>query len=151
MLRRISPNVIGSRRRRRSAGALAGVAMLTFLATACAGSGTTTGPTDAGVAGRGVLTGAIIFVGGPLPLPPGKQRPPAAGLISVFSPSGRVVARAELRTGERFRFALPAGHYELNAGATLRFHFPNNCRPKNARVDVGRTTLTNVDAGCGIQ
>jgi hypothetical protein len=56
-----------------------------------------------------------------------------------------------LRTGEHFRFALPAGEYELNAGATLRFHFPDNCRPKNARVDAGRTTLTNVDAGCGIQ
>ena len=151
MLRRIKPNVIWSRPPMRSAGALTGTAMLTFLATACAGSAMTMGPAHAGVAGRGVLTGAINFVGGPVPLPPGKQRPPAAGLISVFNPSGRVVAQPSCEPESVFASHSQRVSTQLNAGATLRFHFPDNRRPKNARVDVGRTTVTNVDAGCGIQ
>ena len=130
MLRRIKPNVIWSRPRMRSAGALTRTAMLTFLVTACAGSATTTGPADAGVAGRGVLTGAINFVGGPAPLPPGKQRPPAGG------PHQRVqslrASRCAGPVANRSAFSLraPSGSVRTQRWGDPAFSFPRQLPPK---------------------
>ncbi len=72
------------------------------------------------------------------------------GLVTVFQPSGRVVAHATLRAGAHFRFVLAPGRYELNAGTRLKYDYPLNCPPVTALVRPGRTTQAVVTDGCGV-
>ncbi len=87
----------------------------------------------------GFITGEIFVDGGPT-RPDGRLKGPAAGTVSVFSPSGKLVAREHVRNGQYFHFALPAGRYNLSAGT--------DCRPTAVVLPVGRTTRANAAVGC---
>ncbi len=91
----------------------------------------------------GVLTGAIILIGGPSP-PPGEKRKPAAGLVSVFGARGRLIARQHVRAGHLFRFRLPPGRYELRDATYW------DCPAATAIVRAGHVTRVEVDYGCGV-
>jgi hypothetical protein len=97
----------------------------------------------------GRLTGAIRLAGGPAP-PPGQHRKPLAGTVSVFTASGRLVARQTVRAGRHFNFELIPGRYLLNAGRRLRYKRPQGCPPAKALVRSSRTTHVDVSQGCDI-
>lgn len=98
----------------------------------------------------GVLTGAIIFAGGPA-LAPGQRKQPVAGLVTVFGARGRLIARERVRAGHLFRFRLAPGRYQLPDPTR---HQPRagivDCPAATAVVSAGHTTRVNVDYGCGV-
>jgi hypothetical protein len=65
---------------------------------------------------EGLLVGAIYRMGGPATVRP---QPPEAGEVSVFTEGGRLVARQHVHQGQRFRFELGPGRYQLNGGWRL--------------------------------
>ena len=99
-------------------------------------------------ADKGIVTGAIHRVGGPATVTP---QPPQAGEVSVFTASGRLVARQHVRAGHLFRFKLDPGRYLLNSGRQLynKRASRNDCKPVKARVRAGQTVHVNVGYGCG--
>jgi hypothetical protein len=121
-----------------------------WLTPAACAAGAATDPGSGGhTPHTGVLTGAIISVGGPSPRP-GQHPRPNAGLVRVFGARGKEVARTRVRAGHHFRFVLAAGRYEVTAGQGVGVNSPFACHPSRARVRVGRTARVNVYTGCGI-
>lgn len=97
---------------------------------------------------KGVITGTIRGEGGVCPR---HGCGPQSGQVTVFTPSGQVVAHEYVRQGHRFRFLLPAGQYKLNAGKRLKpHHLPYDCPPRTAVVRPSRTTHLNVHTWCGV-
>ncbi len=68
--------------------------------------------------------------------------------MTVFSASGKVVARQKVRKGHQFRFPLAAGTYKLNAGTQL--HPKGGCPPTTIQLRGGRTTRVTVKTGCSV-
>jgi hypothetical protein len=95
----------------------------------------------------GELTGAIRRSGGPAPLP-GHPRRMLGGMVSVFAPTGRLVARHKVAAGHRFRFSLVPGRYLINAGTVL--HPKHGCPPRQVIVRADRTTHAEAHVGCNI-
>jgi hypothetical protein len=97
--------------------------------------------------GRGVVTGVIWFEGGVCPIP---GCGPKGGQVTVFRPSGRVVAQQRVHWPRPFSFILRPGRYELNVGGRMRYDYPMNCRPGRVLVRRGQTVAVDVQTGCGI-
>jgi hypothetical protein len=94
--------------------------------------------------GKGVLTGAIFFVGGPKPLTP---RPPEAGWVHIVDAHGKTVRRLHVRRGRRFRVTLPAGMYKVEASQT-RDGNSLGCGAKRTEIRGGRETRVTLQLGC---
>lgn len=122
---------------------LASLGPVTVDLPAAAGAASAARPATS--ARTGVLTGAIRFAGGP---PPTHPRSPAAGVVTVFTSTGRALVRQRVAKGHHFRFVLAAGHYQLNAGRSL--HPGGGCAPKHAVVHADRRTSVDVETGCNI-
>jgi hypothetical protein len=94
----------------------------------------------------GWLTGKIVFAGGP-PAPLA-ARTGAAGFVSVFSLSGRLVARVLVSRGRGYRIGLRPGRYLVNAGRAL--HPSGGCLPQEIKIRSGRIARRNVFSLCGM-
>jgi hypothetical protein len=116
-------------------------ALVVSGAVGACGSDRATGLSSA----KGTVAGAITLVGGPPPIP-GHPRPPLAGLVSVFTRAGKLVASQHVREYHHFRFHLAPGQYELNAGRKLRPKL--DCPPNSVTVRAGQIARVNADVGC---
>lgn len=124
----------------------ASLVALLAAATLGAGCGALASATPS-VHDPGIVAGQIREVG---PLP---SRGGMAGWVTVFKPSGQVVAREHMGKADhfRFRFVLPPGRYKLNSGGRLRGdHLPDNCAAIQVRVRSDRTTHVNVHTYCHV-
>jgi hypothetical protein len=128
------------------------VLALTLAASACASSHRTS-PAASGPAANSVspsnpelgsLVGAVHIGGGPVV----NSLANAGGLVSIFNPQGRVIARVRITRGHKFRFRLPAGRYRLGYGAHPEPRRLGGCRPTVTTVRAGRTTHHNLLFGC---
>jgi len=115
---------------------------LTFVATGVARRSFSAKPD------KGVIKGAIRFVGGAVSRNPRK----VAGDVRVFALSGRLVARQHVRADHDYRFSLAPGRYLLtpykNPNTGPR---GNTCPAAKARVRPNRTATADVYVGCGIE
>ncbi|MGI8571901.1 MAG: hypothetical protein ACR2L9_04640 [Solirubrobacteraceae bacterium] len=91
-------------------------------------------------AGKGVLTGKIVLVGGD----PLASRFSFGGVVAVFGPGHKAVAHLRVRAGHRFRIELFPGRYQLTVDPSY------GCPRRMVRVQAGRTTRFNVDTGCNV-
>jgi hypothetical protein len=142
-MKRISTGIAASvpPLRRMIASSVAGAMLL-----GCGGSAAGGSPNSAlQVAPRsGVLTGVILFVGGPAPA---SGRRPAAGWIHVYGPHGNTVAVVHVREHHYFRIALSAGTFSVIATQTRR-GTSLGCAAQRVRVHADRETHVMVSLGC---
>ncbi|MEV8515798.1 hypothetical protein [Dactylosporangium sp. NPDC051484] len=120
-------------RRRLVVGAALALALLMQAGAVACGRGSGVG--DGGGGATGVVTGAIVYSGGPPPAVEASGsagEPVAVAGTVVVRRGGGEVARQRLGDGERFRFVLAAGAYRLEArsGDAL-------CEPSAVTVAVG--------------
>lgn len=121
-------------------GRILGVVVVSLAIGGCGGLGRTLPP------GRGVVAGQIYADVG---LCGSNGCGPRGGLVTVFEPSGRVVAHELVRNARGFSFVLPAGRYELEL-ATRLLTRAACAPPSEAVVRPGQTTRINVHASCGV-
>jgi len=101
------------------------VLVVVGLTIMAAGLGIGLGLSSSGSPSTGTLTGAILDeYGGAL----GKEASPGPGTVLVHE-QGRLVATEGLALGQRFRFRLPPGTYQVNARL-----YPLLCSPVDASV-----------------
>lgn len=93
----------------------------------------------------GLLTGALVFSGGPA-LPDGAQRPPSAGVVDVFSADGKLIAQPRTHARQYFKLKVAPGVYLLNDEQET----PVECRASRAVVRAGHVTRVDVGFGCDI-
>lgn len=127
------------------------MSVVVLLAAAiAAGCGALASAQATGHRRMGILSGEIRAAGAVCPR---GGCGPKAGRVTVFTPSGRVIAHQHVGKADhfRFRFVLPPGSYELNAGHRLTgHHLPADCPPSRARVQPDRTTRMNVHTYCRV-
>ena len=95
----------------------------------------------------GRLKGEILMQGGPLILA-GTHRRSAPGEVRVFTTHGRLIARAKVKAGGGYEFALAPGRYEVVAAPVLETY--EDCAPATGVVRAGKTTTINAPIGCDV-
>jgi hypothetical protein len=117
--------------RSRRLSASIGTAVVAMLLLGSCGSAT---------APTGMITGGIYLSGGPANRSGGsacgRTRCPGSGTVTVRDSAVRVVARARLRSRQRFRFVLAVGTYKVSSGPA--------CTIAKSTVRAGKTSGANI-------
>jgi len=101
---------------------------------------------------KGALTGKVLrpqrgpsceplHPGGPPPTCPPPRLVPGAGVVTLYGPSGKVVARTSVRAGHHFRYVLRAGSYRLTVAPSTT---GSVCGQESAMVKSRQTTRQDV-------
>ncbi len=100
---------------------------------------------------RAVVSGWIIFAGGPPDVGTAVRR--RSGTVVVRTASGRIVARARASAKHGFRLSLPPGRYELSAIVPIRSNghpvLEENCPPETkVKIHSGKNVPIYIYVGC---